>query len=556
MKTLITIAGTLLAGATPFAASAALGHEAATTANAQTTVATWPVPTQAAQRSEGDELEELRRAIAELRAEKDRLSAELAVKRAEAATPSGSVHQEALSGWFEAYQDSQPGAPEAHWPERISESANAAVQEALRIQGEAERRHERSAKLHEAYRQLAEGDDQRAFELERALAAEQAKQDGLILDVEPHAHEGRVMLEFRARLAEAEQQNQRLELELRAAQEHLGGLWVHEDGEAEVGLRWEVTPQSDEAGLRRHVVAERDGQDSQPESGSVYGRRARVVVMENDENEVHELHREALERLIEEGVSEELNEAAIDALLQQLERQFASASESPSQRRVRHLVIDSEGNQIDAEIEFEHADPRRANARSNGERRFGVVTRGSDDGARAVQVDQDVCVEVDGDSRIALISPGDAHSRTFIHDSDRGEQETRVFKSRKRFVRGQDGELVEIQAEGAAPTAPAAPRVVRAPRAPRAPIELGGGTMPPDKSVEREAIRWRASSSAPRVEREHAASAGRDELLREVHVLTKEMLAELRLLRAAVDELRHDVDASHPARSGARSGGR
>jgi len=533
MKTLITIAGTLLAGATPFAASAALGHEAATTANAQATVATWPVPTQAAQRSEGDELEELRRAIAELRAEKDRLSAELAVKRAEAATPSGSVHQEALSGWFEAYQDSQPGAPEAHWPERISESANAAVQEALRIQGEAERRHERSAKLHEAYRQLAEGDDQRAFELERALAAEQAKQDGLILDVEPHAHEGRVMLEFRARLAEAEEQNQRLELELREAQEHLGGLWVHEDGEAEVGLRWDVAPESDESGVRWHVVAESDAGECAEDAESLYGRRARVLVVEGSETEDHAKQLGTLARLLEDEVTEELSKASIDALLLELEKQVAEASRSGAERRVSHLVIDTDGNEIDAQVEFDRIDPERFIVRSRS-------------------------IDGDGGQHIVRIAPDGAHSRTFFHDSHGGEHEARVHKTRKLFVRGQDGGLVEVEAPAQAPAAPRAPAAGQAPRAPRAPIGIGGGAgrsgAPADDSARRGAIRWHSSSTDPRVE--HHASSDRDELLREVHVLTKEMLAELRLLRAAVDELRRDVDASHPARSGARSGGR
>ena len=84
MKTLITIAGTLLAGATPFAASAALGHEAATTQNTVEAVALQHAVQAAEPRSESDELAELRRAIAELRAEKERLHAELMVERVSA----------------------------------------------------------------------------------------------------------------------------------------------------------------------------------------------------------------------------------------------------------------------------------------------------------------------------------------------------------------------------------------------------------------------------------------------------------------------------------------
>jgi hypothetical protein len=513
MKTLITIAGTLLAGATPFAASAALNHEAATTAGVQEIVAVWPEPTRPAQLTEADELEELRRAIAELRAEKDRLRAELAVERAEAATPSGDLHQEALNGWIEAYQDGQTATPEAQWPERVAESANAAVQEALRKQREAARQHERSAELHEAYRQLAEGEYRRAVELQRALAAEQAEQaeqaerGGLFLDVEPHEHEDGITLEVRARLAEVQAEKGQLELELHEAQEHLGGLWVHDDGESGAGVRWNIEPQHDESGVRWHVVTERDDEEGAAEAESRYGRRARVVVVEDGENEDHALQVEALERLIEDNTSEVLDDVAIEVLIQQLERQHEEASSPQTRHRVRHLVLDSEGNEIEA-----------------GE---GL--------------------------HVVLVAPDGTHSRTFIHDSDGDEHEARVYKTRKLLVRGEDGELIELHADREAPAAPRAPRAVRAPRAP---IGIGSGPAPADDSARREAVRWNTSEHLPRGASGRAAATDRDELLREVHVLTKDMLSELRLLRAAVDELRRDVDANLPAHSGARSRGR
>ncbi|MCA8981407.1 MAG: hypothetical protein KDC14_15355, partial [Planctomycetes bacterium] len=179
MKTLITIAGTLLAGATPFAASAALGNEAATNPAVQEAVVLRRAAQAPPKQAEELELDELRRAIAELRAEKERLRTELSTTQVQ-------------------------GIP------LLDRLYGTAVEP--RALGEAER-------LYAVERKLALEQEAAAEEYDRALADLENAEHGLYLDLQAVPSEDGKRIEVRPRLSEAQQKRARAELERKAQRE-------------------------------------------------------------------------------------------------------------------------------------------------------------------------------------------------------------------------------------------------------------------------------------------------------------------------------------------------
>lgn len=492
MKTLITIAGTLLAGATPFT-FAALGNEAATTAAVQEqeqAVTLRRSVERTAQDPEAQELEELRRAIAELRAEKDQLRAELDAQRTSGLWPE-KLHEDLLLEWTEhAYSGSDSGE------ERELHRAQAVIEELARVQYEEARKH-----AQEFDRSAAESEQRLIVrDLEESIADLQRANSDLELDLLALESEEGVLLEVRPRIAEAQQRlrEERADLE------------------------------------RRYLVALRGENPEQPG---------------------------AIARLLESDHLAKITQEEVEVLLKELGSQ--DAAEAP-QRRVRRFVVDGKTLELEGDALPEGLHERHVIIHRDGDRRFGTVAIDPATEPHEVQVEENVWFEVggDGDQHRVRVAPRAPHGRTFIRDFQDGDVEPRVFSEKRVFVRGADGELFEVDVAPLAPPSPAAPRVSgipgapsapSAPAAPRAALGLGGAPSPAP-APERKAIRWSTTGSVPAAPSTDSRAGGRDELLREVHVLTKEMLAELRLLRAAVDELRRDVDAHHDSRprTGAR----
>ncbi|MCA8981800.1 MAG: hypothetical protein KDC14_17355, partial [Planctomycetes bacterium] len=303
---------------------------------------------------------------------------------------------------------------------------------------------------------------------------------------------------------------------------------------------YEVKMKSDEQG-RWQLVTERVAETSPETGGGALGGLARVYVVQDDAGDAAEVQTEALQRLLEAELSERATKETIEVLLKELAAQ--DAERAPVVRRKR-FVFEGEPLEIDVDSLPEGKSQRRIYVRTDGDQRFGAIAVEPQDEPRQVRVDEDVWVQLGDEGHAIYSTQGGGQSGATIHALPSREGETRVRTERRVFVRGEDGALVELELR---PDAPADPRAPEAPGAPAAPrVSLGfSGTPPQAGAPERKEVRWFDSSSAPQPSA--SSSTDRDELLREVHVLTKEMLAELKLLRAAVDDLRRDVDSHHRA---------
>lgn len=528
MRTLITIAGTLLAGATPFAASAALRHEAATTGSAQEAVVLRRVADLPAPDRQAQELEELRRAIAELRAEKDRLRAELDATRTEKEDPTETPEERRLRRL--SSRSARITAPEStrkwiieepeldttlEWQQgpygpdaQLEWHAVQSKQALERIQRELSEQHAARGAYESALRAQAQEVILRAREdaVERSMAQVKARLGELQVE-RPFDEEGRRRL--LTKLAELDTE--------RAAK-----------------------PRKTE---RSQVLVIRQGADGQiVELQDVQDHDARILIRSRTDD------------------------AAVEGLLQELGAKPGDSRSKAVEGRHEVFVIDG--------------DEYRVESSDDGKRqRVFVQALRADDVEEPVTEPSEpepVWIELDEESRVLRTQRDAPHSRTFIHDPKAPRQRFEVRSDKTIFVQSEDGEWIELEFQAdlpQAPPAPSAPGARSTPSAPQAPTapraddeddqsstsrsskrlqQLGDFEAPRAGSGSGRAVAPRAPQSSGAAGRQKSQShadpsstraSERDELLREVHVLTKEMLAELRLLRSAVDELRRDVDA-------------
>lgn len=212
---------------------------------------------------------------------------------------------------------------------------------------------------------------------------------------------------------------------------------------------------------------------------------------------------------------------------------------SALRREVRKFKIaDDSLIEVDPENVPQDAERRRVIVRSGSKDHFAILEPA--DAGSAQEVETELWIDVENGAQADPRGPSTRLERRVLRATPDVDIEVREAPTSKVFMVDDDGQFVEIDVTSATPTVPAVPR---------APLAVGGGGAAPPAA--RRTITWSQSGSGSGA----GETPGRDELLREVHLLTKEMLAELRLLRAAVDELRSDVNAQHSAATGGGANG-
>ena len=555
MKTLITIASTLLAGATPFVASAALNHESATTPpGAEFALASLQQEGQRA--ATPDELAELQRAIKELRAEKNRLREEIAHEHARADADREVAHQ---------HEQHQRAAEQEYRVQLeyagLARKQSDAARELVELQRVIELdRHDALLELSQAEGVIAEllHDDVLELQMKDAalLVELEAAQQGegghwwAVQDLADPRHEGRSVRVSRARLQGDEQESAQHELrvELELLQRH------HEDQRAALEQQIVVLESALNSGERQLWARTRTAPDGEGE--------LRVRNLDPGQAQVRVLYRDAYgtTRIIDrttdgpspvlvdapDGVPLLGNVPMIGGLFVQAPAPPSPSApfptpRDPAQPRAEHL--------FEAELEALRAQSTRLNTALQNYKpahsKHALIE------AKIREIDETVRILEDEYNRAQVEASA---AETHRHGS--------------LYVVGEGGHY-SLRTPPPAPVAvPRDPAQASAPVPPTSTssgsphvitrwgivdakesdvIDLDGVVLDitPEVYVKLNIDEWVAPTAS--------ATPSRDELLREVHTLTKAMLGELRELRSAVEDLRRNVNADGRHAGGTRS---